>query len=74
MSRWIFEPGHTEAEFRARHMMVTWVRGLFKDVHGTMEFDRDDCLATTFEGEMDATRLYTGEPERDAHLRSADCG
>jgi hypothetical protein len=28
VSTWIFEPGHTEAEFRARHMMVTWVRGL----------------------------------------------
>jgi polyisoprenoid-binding protein YceI len=25
MSTWIFEPGHTEPEFRARHMMVTWV-------------------------------------------------
>jgi len=72
MSRWIFEPGHTEAEFRARHMMVTWVRGFFKDIHGSMDFDLDDCLATTFKGEMDATRLYTGEPERDAHLRSAD--
>ena len=32
MATWIFEPGHTEAEFRARHMMVTWVRGLFKDI------------------------------------------
>src|ERR671918_695553 len=31
MGTWMFEPGHTEAEFRARHMMVTWVRGLFKD-------------------------------------------
>lgn len=72
MSHWIFEPGHTEAEFRARHMMVTWVRGLFKDVHGSMEFDLDDCLTTTFEGKMDATKLYTGEPERDAHLRSSD--
>jgi polyisoprenoid-binding protein YceI len=72
MATWIFEPGHTEAEFRARHMMVTWVRGLFKDVHGRLEFDWDSCLATTFEGAMDATKLWTGEPERDAHLRSAD--
>ena len=28
MSTWIFEPGHTEAEFRARHMMVKVVRAL----------------------------------------------
>jgi polyisoprenoid-binding protein YceI len=72
MATWIFEPGHTEAGFRARHMMVTWVRGLFKDVHGQLEFGWDSCLAATFAGEIDATKIWTGEPERDAHLRSAD--
>ena len=72
MSTWIFEPGHTEAEFRARHMMVTWVRGLFKDVHGRLELDFDHCLEATFEGEIDATRIWTGEAQRDEHLRSAD--
>lgn len=69
---WIFEPGHTEAEFRARHMMVTWVRGLFKDIRGTVEFDHDDRMSTTFEGRIDATRIWSGEQDRDAHLRSAD--
>jgi polyisoprenoid-binding protein YceI len=69
---YMFEPGHTEAEFRARHMMVTWVRGFFKDIHGTLDFNLDDCLATTFAGKIDATKLWTGEPERDEHLRSAD--
>jgi polyisoprenoid-binding protein YceI len=72
MATWIFEPGHTEAEFRARHMMVTWVRGFFKDIHGRMEFDWDRCLDSTFEGEIDAAGIWTGEPTRDAHLRSAD--
>jgi polyisoprenoid-binding protein YceI len=72
VSRWIFEPGHTEAEFRARHMMVTWVRGLFKDIHGRVELDWDRPLETTFRGEIDATKIWTGEPTRDAHLRSAD--
>jgi polyisoprenoid-binding protein YceI len=72
MSTWILEPGHTAAEFRARHMMVTWVRGLFKDIHGRLEFGWENCLDSTFVGEIDATRLWTGEPDRDAHLRSAD--
>jgi polyisoprenoid-binding protein YceI len=53
-------------------MMVTWVRGSFKDVHGQMELDWDRCLEATFEGEIDAAGLWTGEPARDAHLRSAD--
>src|SRR5436309_15342478 len=72
MSTWIFEPGHTEAEFRARHMMVTWVRGLFKDIHGRLEVDWSRPLETRFEGKVDATGIWTGQPERDAHLRSAD--
>jgi polyisoprenoid-binding protein YceI len=72
VATWIFEPGHTEAEFRARHMMVTWVRGLFKDIHGTLELDFERPLEATFKGTIDATALWTGQPERDAHLRSAD--
>jgi polyisoprenoid-binding protein YceI len=72
MTTWIFEPGHTEIGFRARHMMVTWVTGFFKDVHGRLDFDWESCLESTFEGEADATRVWTGEPTRDEHLRSAD--
>ena len=72
MTIWILEPGHTSVEFRARHMMVTWIRGLFTDVHGRLDFDWDECLQATFEGEMEASGLYTGQPDRDAHLRSAD--
>jgi polyisoprenoid-binding protein YceI len=69
---WMFEPGHTEAGFRARHMMVTWVHGLFKDIHGRLHLDWERPLEGTFEGEIDARNLWTGEPDRDAHLRSAD--
>ncbi len=52
--------------------MVTWVRGAFKDVHGSVDFDLDDCMQTSFVGVIDAAKLWTGEPDRDAHLRSAD--
>jgi len=40
-------------------MMVTWVRGLFKDIHGEIDFDWDRCLESTFGGEIDATKLCT---------------
>jgi polyisoprenoid-binding protein YceI len=72
LTTWILEPGHTAVEFRSMHMMVTWVRGMFKDIHGRLEFDWDRCTNATFEGEIDASKLWTGEPVRDEHLRSAD--
>jgi polyisoprenoid-binding protein YceI len=72
MARWFFEPGHTAAEFRARHMMVSWVRGHFKDVHGKLEFDPENPMATSVDVTIDARKIWTGEADRDAHLKSAD--
>ena len=53
-------------------MMVTHVRGHFKDVHGTLEFDPADPTSAKMEATIDAAKLWTGEPARDAHLKSAD--
>lgn len=72
MAKWTFEPGHTAAEFCARHMMVSCVRGHFKDVHGTLEFDPENPRATSLEVTIDARGLWSGEPDRDAHLKTAD--
>lgn len=72
MTTWVFEPGHTAAEFRARHMMVCWVRGHFKDVHGSLEFDPDNPIQLAIDATIDANKLWTGELQRDEHLRSAD--
>ncbi|MEZ0094830.1 YceI family protein [Streptacidiphilus sp. EB129] len=70
--KWFFEPSHTGAEFRARHMMVTYVRGQIKNVHGRLEVDPDEPEKARVEATIDASQVYTGSPERDAHLRSAD--
>jgi len=72
MAKWFFEPGHTAAEFSARHMMVTSVRGHFKNVHGSIEFDPERPQATSVEVTIDTGGLWSGEPARDAHLKSAD--
>lgn len=44
MAKWTFEPGYTAAEFRARHMMVTYVRGHFKDVQVDVAIDVEAIL------------------------------
>ena len=72
MAKWIFEPGHTAAQFCARHMMVTYVRGHFKNVRGVLLFDPANPRASSVEATLDAAGIWTGEPDRDAHLRSVD--
>ncbi len=53
-------------------MMVTWVRGSFRDVHGQVDFDPSDPRRLSVEAIIDATTCSTGLAMRDAHLQSAD--
>ena len=70
--RWVFEPGHTAAEFSARHMMVSNVRGHFKNIEGWIEIDPDNLNDVTIEATINATDIWTGDFDRDEHLRTAD--
>ncbi len=72
MAEWFLEPGHTSAGFCARHMMVCYVRGHIKIVRGRIVFDPKNPRDSRVEVQMDARSIWTGEPDRDAHLRSAD--
>ncbi len=59
MARWSFEPGHTAAEFCVRHMMVSHVRGHFKNVHGSLEFDPGRPEASRVGGAASQTEMFT---------------
>jgi polyisoprenoid-binding protein YceI len=45
---------------------------LFKNIRGRLTFDPARPQDSSVEVEIDARGLWTGEPDRDAHLRSAD--
>jgi len=53
-------------------MMVTYVRGAFKNVHGTLEFDPESPHLSSVEATIEAAGIWTGQTQRDAHLRSPD--
>jgi len=72
MARWTLNEAHTAAEFSVRHMMITYVRGHFKNIGGTLEFDPDRPEEARTEVSIAAGTLWSGEPERDDHLRSED--
>lgn len=70
--KWEFEPGHTAAEFSVRHMMVSNVRGHFKNVTGSIEIDLDDPTKLVIQATIEAAGIWTGDENRDGHLRAAD--
>lgn len=52
--------------------MVTWVRGIIPGVEGTLELDFEDPTRGTIDVSMDASRLWTGDSDRDNHLKNED--
>ncbi|SCX55560.1 Polyisoprenoid-binding protein YceI [Klenkia marina] len=66
------DAAHTRIGFRARHAMVTTVRGTFTRFEGAAHLDVADPTASAVELRIDAASLDTGQADRDAHLRSAD--
>lgn len=72
MATWNLDPAHSRANFSARHMMVTTVRGGFDKLSGTLEFDPQNPQASSVNATIEAASINTGVGDRDNHLRSAD--
>jgi len=69
---WKIDEVHTHIGFSVRHMMVSTVRGQFKQYRGAMHIDPADFTRSTFEGEIDVASIDTGNGQRDDHLRTND--
>lgn len=64
--------GHSHAGFTVRHLMIANVRGEFTKLEGKVTWDPANPEGTEIEATIDASSINTREPQRDAHLRSAD--
>lgn len=69
---WQLDAAHTHVGFSVKHMMVSTVRGQFKQYSGSVKIDAADFTRSTFEGEVDVASIDTGNSQRDDHLRSGD--
>lgn len=65
------DKAHSEAAFQVRHL-VTKVRGRFTDFEGTVAMNPDAPEESSVEATIQAASIDTDQPDRDAHLRSAD--
>jgi polyisoprenoid-binding protein YceI len=69
---WRFDTVHSSIHFSVRRLLVSRVHGEFTKWRGTMTFDPARPEASQLSVRIDAGSIDTGEPERDAHLRSPD--
>ena len=69
---WQLDPTHSSVEFAVKHMMMTTVRGRFKELSAMLTGDREHPEDARVEATIEAASIDTGVADRDAHLRGAD--
>ena len=71
-TKWNIDPVHSVAEFKVKHMMISNVKGQFPKVAGLLTLDESDLTNSRVEASIEAGSIETRDPQRDAHLKSAD--
>ena len=69
---WNLDPTHSSVEFSVKHMMMTTVRGRFKDVKARLTGDRDHPDDAGVDVTIEVKSVDTGVADRDGHLRGPD--
>ncbi|MGA8151501.1 MAG: YceI family protein [Terriglobales bacterium] len=72
VTTWKIDPVHSAAQFKVKHMMISNVKGEFTGLTGTLTLDPTDITKSRIESSIDAATINTRDPQRDAHLKSAD--
>ena len=68
---WDIDASHSTVGFSVRHMMVSKVRGYFREFSGEIT-TAEDPTQSTVTATVDMDSIDTRQEQRDAHIRSAD--
>jgi polyisoprenoid-binding protein YceI len=69
---WTIDPAHSIAEFAVKHMVLTTVKGRFRELEGTLQIDEARPENSSVSASVDVASIDTSVADRDAHLRSDD--
>jgi polyisoprenoid-binding protein YceI len=72
ISTWSIDGAHSIAEFAVKHMMISTVKGRFRDLSGTVQIDERHPESSSVDAAIETASIDTGLEQRDAHLRSED--
>ena len=66
------DPEHTQVSFKVKHLGISYVRGLFTKLEGSIEYDPANVASSKTMATIQAASIDTDNKKRDDHLRSAD--
>ena len=71
-TKWGIDPVHSEIAFKVKHLMITNVKGVFKEFGASIYTTGEDFMTAEVDFWLNPASIDTGDEKRDAHLKSAD--
>ncbi|HRH67116.1 MAG TPA: YceI family protein [Bacteroidia bacterium] len=71
-TKWVLDPSHSEIAFKVKHLMLTNIKGEFKNFDALILSEGNDFSKADVSATINAGSVFTNSDERDAHLRGAD--
>jgi len=71
-TKWNIDTTHSEIGFKVKHMMISTVRGHFKDFNATVETENENFNDAEINFTAQTNSINTKNSDRDAHLKSDD--
>ncbi len=68
----VMDKTHTSVDFSVKHLMISNVKGTFKDFDGTLDFDIKKGEIKKLEAVVKIDSIDTANEKRDDHLRNED--
>ena len=72
ITKWSLDAAHSQLQFKAKHLVISTVTGLFKNYSVDVTTDGDDFSNAEVKVTVDTSSIDTGNDQRDQHLRSDD--
>ena len=71
-TKWNLDPSHSEITFKVRHMMISNVKGEFKNFNVDLESEDENFKNVKATASIDTSSNSTNNTDRDNHLKSAE--
>jgi polyisoprenoid-binding protein YceI len=71
-TKWGIDAAHSEIAFKVKHLMITNVKGTFKEFDASIFTTGEDFMTSEIDFWLNPASIETGAADRDAHLKSAD--
>ena len=68
--KWVLDPVHSEIVFKVKHMMISNVKGEFKEFN--VEVAGEDIETASVKATINAASINTNNADRDSHLKGED--